>query len=278
VIYRSNLANNITAELYLVNIDGSGGSTKVSGAMASGGNVGSSPGVSFGFTPDSSKVIYIADEDTDGVDELYMNTVTNAGVVKLSGIHGSGANVVKFQALNNKVVFLGDLITDNINDLFSADFTGLVTKLNSALVLGEQVRDFIADSNNVAYLMDQGSSGVYSVYGNSLNGGSELLLSQALTGGGLGAYEVGSPALKQVLMLNGQVLYRSAVSSGNYQGYRVSVTGGSIETMTDESTGGSMLFADVSLGSSIAITPDGNYMVYRMNISGKANLLSSRLH
>lgn len=271
VIYRTNQDTATKTELYIVNIDGSGARTKLSGSLVTGGNVGI-----VNFSPDSSKVIYMADQDTDNVVELYMNTVTNAGSMKISGAHGVGANVEKFQALNNRVAFTGDMITDGINDLFVADYLGSVTKINSSLMVGEKIADFAADSTNIAYLMDKGNAGSFSAYGNSISGGSEVMISQPLSGGP-GAFDASSPAPRQIGMSSGKVYYRSGVSSGNYQGYRVSITGGDIETLTNEDTGGSMLFADTGIGSSLVITPDGQYFVYRMNISGQKNLLSSKL-
>lgn len=277
VLYRSNMADNITAEIYVVNIDGSGGRVKMSGTMVANGNVAAGAGTQYNFTPDSTKVVYIADQDTDGVNELYMNTVSNAGAVKISGAYVVGSNISRFQALNNKVVYLGDTVTDGVNELFVTDFVATVTKLNSFIGAGEQVMDFVANSTHVAYLMDKGTPGIFSVYGNSLTASGEQKISHTLTGGP-GAYDSGSAAAKQIGMGNdGKVYFRSGVSTANYQGYRVDVTGGAIETLTNESTGGSMLLSTNSLGSNFLLSADGTRCVYRMSIAGQANLLSSKL-
>lgn len=53
-------------ELYVRAIDGSGSTIKLSYPQVSGGNVDT-----FILSPDSSRVIYRADQNTDGVNELY---------------------------------------------------------------------------------------------------------------------------------------------------------------------------------------------------------------
>jgi Tol biopolymer transport system component len=273
VAYRSNQVDSSSVELYLVNIDGTGPRTRISGTLVSGRNV-----ILNFFSPDSSKIVYLADQDTDNVNELYMNTVANAGAIKISGAAVAGGSVGRFQVLDSRVVFMGDLVTDGIQELFVATYGGVVTKINSALATGEKVVDFIADNTHVAYQMDKGDAGRFSVYGNALSGGSEVKLSQPLSGGP-GSYDesAASIAPRQTILINGQVYYRSGITSATYTGYRVPVTGGEIKAVTDSSQNGSVILSDSLTGSVVSISPDVNYYVYRMNIGGEINLISSKL-
>lgn len=70
-------ASDGTRELYSVAITGPyTDSVKISGPMTTGGNVEYSNG--FQFTPDSRRVVYRADAETDGRIELY---VTDIGAI-----------------------------------------------------------------------------------------------------------------------------------------------------------------------------------------------------
>src|SRR5262249_50771680 len=62
-----------SSELYSVPIDGSASPVRVSGAMAADGGVGGDEAflMPFALTADGATVVYIADQDTDDVFELY---------------------------------------------------------------------------------------------------------------------------------------------------------------------------------------------------------------
>jgi Tol biopolymer transport system component len=69
-------------ELYTALPYGAGASVKVSGPMTTGGDV---PGIdSVAWSPDSSRIAYSADQDTDGLEEVYVTLPTSATVVKVS--------------------------------------------------------------------------------------------------------------------------------------------------------------------------------------------------
>ena len=69
--------------------DGSN-NVKVNGPLVSGGNV-LLYFYDYFWAPDSSKIIYIADQDTDGIHELYASyPTTSTGNIKLNGPLGAG--------------------------------------------------------------------------------------------------------------------------------------------------------------------------------------------
>ncbi len=78
-------------EIYTVLPDGTG-NTKVSGTLAADGDVQFiSP-----WAPDSSRIAYRADQDTDNVNELYMSTADGVANAKISGTLVAGGNVTSF--------------------------------------------------------------------------------------------------------------------------------------------------------------------------------------
>jgi hypothetical protein len=60
--------------LYSVPVGGPGGSSVLlSGSMVQGGDIHYYGVRTIFFTPNSRRVVYIADQDTDGIDELYVS-------------------------------------------------------------------------------------------------------------------------------------------------------------------------------------------------------------
>jgi len=74
VLYRADQRTDGEYELFCAPIDRAGESVRVSARLVSGGDVGSYyGGLLFQVTPDSTRVSYIADQDSDEVYELYLS-------------------------------------------------------------------------------------------------------------------------------------------------------------------------------------------------------------
>jgi len=82
VIYRADQDTDEVFELYSVPIGG-GTPTKLNGALAAGGDVNSD--LDFVVSPDSTRVIYRADQDTNDVFELYSVPIDGGTPTKLNG-------------------------------------------------------------------------------------------------------------------------------------------------------------------------------------------------
>jgi hypothetical protein len=93
VIYMANQTNVNAVQLYRVLISSlQQSSPPLNGTLASGGNV-----VSFSITPNSANVIYLADQTTFGIVELYAVNVGSPGTSsKLNGPLVSGGDVTAF--------------------------------------------------------------------------------------------------------------------------------------------------------------------------------------
>ena len=79
----------LTLALSLSKADASESPVKLSGTLVAGGDV-----VDFLWTTNSEKVVYQADQETDGTDELFASAnASAAGNVKISGVMVAGGEV-----------------------------------------------------------------------------------------------------------------------------------------------------------------------------------------
>lgn len=277
VAYRSNQDDNIKYELFVTNIDGSGLKTKISGALVSGGNVALVPKVDYNFTSDSSSVIYIADQDTNNKNELFISSVSGVNQ-KLSGNSMiADGDVQSFKTLGNKTLFLADMDINGVNELYGIDHTNIGAgslKINSPLIAGENVGYYSTDSSlKISYLMDDGSAGVYSVYLNDFTGTNEKEL--ITISGGLGAFDPSLAFAEQLVMKDSKVFFRAAVNNNIYNLYYFNINSDSVHKINED--GGSVLLSGDSLGSSFLITPNNIRAVYRKAMPDGNNLFSSIL-
>jgi Tol biopolymer transport system component len=159
---------------------------KLNGPLVSGGEVY----YDFRVSPDSSRVVYLADQDTDNVDELYSVPLTGGSPVKLNGPLVSGGAVMGgFQVSpdSSRVVYLADQDTDWVCELYSVPLAGgSPVKLNSPLVSGGDVFgcQVSPDSSRVVYRADQDTDEVDELYSVPLAGGSPVKLNGPLVSGG----------------------------------------------------------------------------------------------
>src|SRR5262245_56446474 len=159
VLYRADQEMVDRLELFSVAIANPGASTKMSSQLVANGDVSSA----FIFSPDSTHVAYVADQDVDGVLELYDTTVASPGVTaKLNGTLVAGGNVCNFEFSpdSQRVAYCADQITDDVTELFTVALSspGASTKLSPALVSGGDVKagyEFSADSSFLLYAADQ---------------------------------------------------------------------------------------------------------------------------
>jgi predicted outer membrane repeat protein len=112
-------------ELYSVPLDGSAEPVKLNGALVSGGAVWE-----FQISPDSSQVVYVADQDRAAVRELYGVPLDGSvAPVKLNGALVSGGTVdYRFQISpdSSQVVYVADQDTDGVHELYASYETAAV--------------------------------------------------------------------------------------------------------------------------------------------------------
>lgn len=147
--------------LFSVDILGETDPIELSGTMISGGRL-----EDFLLSPDGQTVVYRADQDTDGIFELFAVPVTGGDEVKISGPMIPDGDVeadYAFSAAGDTIVYRADHAIDGIFELFAASIDGgEVLKLNDALPAGGSIHEFLLtpDGSRVVYLGDQETAGV----------------------------------------------------------------------------------------------------------------------
>jgi Tol biopolymer transport system component len=141
VLYRADQQSGDVFELYSVSMTG-GGPVKLSGTMTPGGDVF---GSDIQCSPAGDRVTYLADQDTDGVRELYGVAGTGGAVVKLNGPLVAGGTVVSsaIASTGDRVVYFADQEIDQRYEVYSVPIAGGVPiKLNGDLINPGTVSNF----------------------------------------------------------------------------------------------------------------------------------------
>ena len=156
-----------TLELYIVDLAVPGVSSKVNPTLVAGGEVQSG---SFRFGPDSDFIVYNADQDVDGDNELYRVEVATPGVsAKLTEPLPAGGDVSIFQIRPDglQLTYVADQDTEGLDELYNVDLStpGASTKLNpprqGSLVFHLEITE---DGLQVLYIADQDTTETYELY------------------------------------------------------------------------------------------------------------------
>jgi Tol biopolymer transport system component len=141
-------------------------------------------------SPDSSRVVYVADKDADGVFEIYSVPITGGTPTKLSGamvVGGSVFSNIQISADSSRVVFRADKDVDATTELYSVPIAGgAVTKLSGPVVSGAFVSQFVlsADSSRVVFVATKDSGAAAELFSVRIAGGSVTKLSGQMPVGG----------------------------------------------------------------------------------------------
>ncbi len=179
-VYLADQDTNDVFELYYVDMSGvsPAAPVKISGTLVSGGAVIDG----FELSADGRKVIFRADKETNGVNELYfvdLSGVSPAAPVKLNtALPSTSADVDGFSISQDgdTVVFNADQITYNIIELFMVDLSGpsptAPVKISGELVAGRRVisTEISADGQSAIYRVDQEADDVFELYFADLSG------------------------------------------------------------------------------------------------------------
>ncbi len=172
-------------EAYYVDLSGAAPAApvKISGTIVADGDVSDKalPQVS----DDGDRVLYIADQDTDTVYEMYYVNLAGAAPaapVKISGTMVAGRSVIasgaQLSADGLAAAYRADQATDNVNELYYVDLSGAsplaAVKINSPLPTNSDVDDFTLsrDSNSLIYRADQDVNADLELYYVDLSGAS----------------------------------------------------------------------------------------------------------
>lgn len=134
-------------------------------------------------SPDGAAVVYLADQSTAGVVELYSVPVGGGRPVRLNGPLAPGGSVVEFavDATGRRVVYRADQREDESFELFSVPIGGgAPVALNSFLVPGGDVTGFAIspDGAAVVFRADRNDDEVFDLFRAPIAGGPDMQLSE----------------------------------------------------------------------------------------------------
>lgn len=206
--YVGDLAANGVDELWVVAItgDGPGAAERASGPMVTGGDVAHRSTLSplHAFSPDGRKLVYIADQESDGVPELYIVDVGGTGPGTPLKVNGAFAPDGEFRTNgiepdyaftpdSKALVYMADQRSDEVEELFVVDISGPAPappqRVSGALAAGGDVTTFAISGagNGMAYTADQRADGVTELFFVDLSGANPSaprVVNQALPSGG----------------------------------------------------------------------------------------------
>jgi Tol biopolymer transport system component len=190
VLYVADQDVDEVVEIYSVP-SGGGMSLQHNGALVAGGDVNRLADNQ--FTPDGSRVVYVADQITNDVNEIFSVLTTGGTTIKLSGalVAGGDAGALRISPNGSRVLYQADQITDDVFEIFSVPITGgTPVKLNGTLVAGGDVDGseddlrFTPDGTRVVFRADQNTDEVFEVFSVPSAGGTAVTLNGPLAAGG----------------------------------------------------------------------------------------------
>jgi len=196
IVYRADQHTNDVFELYSVPSAG-GDVIKLNGLLPTGGGVIQTQ---YPISPDGTQILYIADQDTDGVAELYSVSIAGGVQTKLNGPLVTGGDVSFhnlvdagfFSPDGNHVVYRADQDMDEVHELYSVPSAGgTPVKLNGSLVAGGDVAGkglthaytvaFNPDGSRILYVADQEVDETHELYIVPTTGGRPVKINGPLT-------------------------------------------------------------------------------------------------
>jgi Tol biopolymer transport system component len=164
-------------------------SYKISGTMATGGDVDYNGRIP--ISPDGSRVVYRADQVTDGVNEIFSVPTAGGTPIKLNGPLATNGDVKSYgyqiSPDGSHVVYVADQVANNVNELFRVPIDGgTPVKLSGTLVEGGSVSTFriSPDGSHVVYVADQVTDNVQEIFSVPIGGGTAINLNGPLVAGG----------------------------------------------------------------------------------------------
>ncbi|MCB8949327.1 MAG: cadherin-like domain-containing protein [Ardenticatenaceae bacterium] len=226
---------------------------KLNDPLVTGGNINVQR-----ISPDNSTVVFTADAEIDGVNELYSVPIGGGTVTKLNPDLSGSRDVNTFQITpdSSTVVFIADVDTVGEDELYSVPIDGgTATKLNNPVTSGGRIADFTLspDGNTVVYIGDPDTFDITELYSVPVGGGPVTKLSpNNLT------------TTREVLFTrrisadSSTVVYLGDQNTNNVNElFSVPIGGGTVTRLNDPlpSGGGVGLFG-------FGLSPDGSTVVY----------------
>ncbi|MFN8442094.1 MAG: hypothetical protein U0175_15035 [Caldilineaceae bacterium] len=243
------------------------------------------------ISPDGSHVVYMADQDTFGVVELYSVPITGGAAVKLNGALAEGQDVYSFifSPDGNYVVFD---VHQNATDTFAIDSTptigGTPVRLtpdapaDSRIIFLANFNPISRDSQHVVYSLQKKDTNLeYALYSVPIGGGASVLLTPALVEGGtISGFRLGPNAQRVVYAAtqeNASIteLYSVPIAGGAVTKLSISLSNGEsvVSGYFSVSSARVIYFVDRSSGREIYSTPiEGGESIRINDVVGSASI------
>ena len=183
VAFRGDLEADEVFELYSSPLAGGAPAVKLNGTLVAGGDVS----IAVRIAPNSSRAVYVADQQTNDRFELYSVPLAGGAAIKLNGALVANGNVFgsfRIDPLSTTVVYVADQVVDLRTELFAAPLAGgAFVQLSDPLVAGGDVEiEFLItpDGARAVYIADQIVDGRYELFGAPLGGGGATRINHVL--------------------------------------------------------------------------------------------------
>jgi Tol biopolymer transport system component len=258
VLYHGDQTTDEVFEVFSV-ASGGGTPVKLNGALIANGDTQS---FDLQFSPNGSRVIYLADQNIDEVFEAFSVPSGGGSAIKLNDTLVSGGDVTlqRISSDGSRVLYLADQTTDDVFEIFSVPTTGgAPVKLNGTMGVGGDVStfglQFSPNGNHVVYFADQNADNVNELFSVPSAGGTAVKLNATLVTNG----DVVSNGIL-ISPDSSRVVYTADQDADNvFEIFSVPIAGG-----TPVKLNGSMVAnGDVAVApAGRAISPDGSRVVY----------------
>ena len=251
VVYLADQNTDGVNELFSVPIGG-GTVTRLNDPLPSGGGIGL-----FGIklSPDSSTVVYSADQETNNVHELFSVPIGGGTVTKLNSTLPSGGDIFEFKFTpdSSTVVYRGEQDTDGIDELFAVPTGGGTPIKVSEPGANLFFYEISADGSTVVYQTSTGGSGVDELFSAPIGGGTVTQLNGPLADGETVSFFELSEDSSTVVYTTGPFGGFDDPANGLYS---VPINGGAKTRLNEP-------FAEGSGISNSDISPDSSMVVYK---------------
>jgi hypothetical protein len=151
--------------------------------LVNGGNVGK-----FAWAPDSSRIAYIADQETDDIIELFTVLPDGSSNKKVSEDLDINEEVLDFAWAfdSSRVAYRADSVINSVYELFTANPDPIAapdfTRVSLSLGAGQSVEDFVWSPNSfqVAYRADQTTPDIVELFTVEPDGSNNRKVSDSL--------------------------------------------------------------------------------------------------
>ncbi|MEO7794485.1 MAG: hypothetical protein ABIV06_06900, partial [Thermoanaerobaculia bacterium] len=263
-VYRQDADTDSAIELWSVALSGVGSPVRLSDILVP------TPGqfMTFAISPDSSRVVYLVDQDTVGQLELYSVPIGGGVATKLNPALAPNRDVIRFQisTTSDRVYYTADALTTLRYELFGVSIDGgSSTKLSAPLQIDNNVEEIAVspDGQTVVYLAGR-SGNRYELFSVPADGGEVEKISTPLsTSGAVDSYFQISPNGQRVVYIADDEVDES------YDLYSVAIGGGTSTKLNGA------LVTRASVDPNFLISADSSRVIYRAD---QTNLFTYNLY